>query len=429
MKPRTLLILAACTAGACAAAWFAARSDAPVSTPQRREVVGLYPSLAARATDIARITIRRAGQETILQRDDTAKEAPVWRVASKGGYEADLVRIRALVNGLAEARIIDDKTNRKDMHARLGVEDPRDANAKGVLVTLEDKAGYVIASVVLGNQSFGGNPMRFEASSPLRFVRRDAEDQAYLAEGDISAEPDPLSWIARNAFELAPERIRSVEVAATKNGVRGTLRTRKPAPESPRFEVFGIPEGRELQDEFAGGRITAALSFVTFDDVRPAGEVPYSETSDTAIFRTFDGLVVTARIAQHEGRAWVNFSFSHSDKEEDQPPQAPAAAGDAAPPSANAPIEIEEPEAKPEPTPAERDAAAKAEKDAREARERAMEKAKAEAAALQARLGGWAFVLPEYRTGQLRTTLEDLLKPAAAPTTDPNAVGPVPLGP
>ena len=66
-----------------------------------------------------------------------------------------------------------------------------------------------------------------------------------------------------------------------------------------KFRLRNVPEGREIKGERFLRYIGESLDNLTLEDVRPAGEVDYAgKAAGGAVFRTFDGLVVTAKLAR-----------------------------------------------------------------------------------------------------------------------------------
>lgn len=360
MKTRSILLLTLAAAGALALALFLtrARSGTPASQP-----AALYPDLSAAGPRVARITLRKAGADTVLER-----RGETWVVAGKGGYPADPDKVFALLRGLASARIMEPRTAKPDLYARLGVEDPEAAEATSTLVRLDDAGtpATSLAAVIVGKRDAA------PSESPRFFARRFGENQAYLVEGDLTPSHAPLDWVVKNIAEIRNERVREVIVRQPSIEPLRISRTRA---EEQTFALDGLPEGREPRDEYVLTRLAWALSFITFDDVAPAATIDTGvDGAGVTEFRGFDGLLITVRHVQKDGKDWISLVAGF-----EAPPALPPAEEEAAP----APVTAPTPELK------------------------------AEIEALNAKWGPWVFQIPDYKATVLGTKMEDLLKPVA----------------
>ena len=122
MTPRALAVLAAVGAAALAGGWYFGAATKPqqvqVDTGQL-----MFPGLAARLKDAARIEIVNKGKTTVL-----APANGVWGLADKGGYRVIDTKIRGMLTALTELRLMEPsdrfvkKTNKhqkRDEHAEV----------------------------------------------------------------------------------------------------------------------------------------------------------------------------------------------------------------------------------------------------------------------------------------------------------------------
>lgn len=111
MNSKTLLVIAGSTLALVgAAAWLTSGrsgSSVPaVAGSQER----LFPGLAERTGEVAKVVITRAGKQTVVTRDGAT-----WKVESLAGYPAKFDVLRPLVGALAEAQVTEAKTDRKSV--------------------------------------------------------------------------------------------------------------------------------------------------------------------------------------------------------------------------------------------------------------------------------------------------------------------------
>ncbi len=320
--------------------------------PAGRDEALLLPELKGQLNDVRRVVITGPGNKPIATLE---RGAELWTVAERNNYPADVGRIRKNLLALAEARIIEEKTSNPEFYERLGVQDLADEGAGGVQLTLA--AEQELASVIIGQAPAG--------SSDYSYARRAAEPVSWLITGQFDLGKTSGEWLDRSLTDISPERIASVTIS---HPGEGTLRLSRPAAttaastaaesaapdEALEFVVDGVPPGRELSYPGVATTIAAALAELQLEDVHTRdvlGATPGKPV--VARFVTTDGLVV-------ETSAWrladgTRITFLASGEGE----------------------------------------------------------AGKEAEAINARLGGWVYTLPGYKTEQFTRQLTDLLAPAA----------------
>ena len=412
MNTKNLTILAGATlilVGA--AAVISSRREADTTSIATSEKQAkLFDGLNGKLAEVSKVIVKKGTQETVL-----AREGDTWTLASKSGYPVKFDLLKPLVAGLAEASIVSAKTSKTDLYDKLEVDDPAGASAKSSLVTLQNAKGETLASLIVGKVDTSGSPSDpFSAPTgdgkQRRFVRRAGEPQSYLVETELNPQTDPLSFVDRTIIEIKNERIRSATIThpAADAAPAQTVEVSRAKQEEATYKLKDMPEGASLKDEYATSRVAQALSYVTFDDVRPASEVDWNDPKAIkGTFDCFDGTSVQFTFVEKDGKSWTKFAATYT-----APPEPPAVAAPA-PASAPAAAAPATDASKPAPAgskEAELAAAAQAIRDS----------VKKDAADLNAKLEKWAFALPDFKATQLKTKVADLLAapkaPAAAPT-------------
>jgi hypothetical protein len=330
----------------------------------------LVPGLAESLNDVERVTVTGARAETIatLVRGEAG-----WNVAEKAGYPADLAKIRQALVALSEARIVEEKTSNPEFHARLGVEAIEAEAATGIAIAIEAPTEFPV--LILGD----------EPKSASRYARRAAEQASFLIDRNPEIPSTTTQWLATEIVDVPSTSVASVTIQHTDGD---EIAISKASADETNFTVVGIPEGRELSYPTVANVIGNALRELKLDDVAPAidGAAPSTVTE----FRTFDGLIVTVTSTLDGDTPWLTFAARA------EPPAAVAPADAAAAPERGA--AADEADAAAEPAPGAAPSASAAADPV------------AAAAAINARVGGWRYRIPEYQHGQLTRRWADLLK-------------------
>src|SRR5215813_4339183 len=105
MTPRTLLILVILGIVAVGGGWYFGIAERP---PEHRNFAAgglMFPDLAPKLKDAARIEITNQGKTTIITRN-----GDVWGLADRGGYPVQASKLRGMLTALTELRLVESRT-------------------------------------------------------------------------------------------------------------------------------------------------------------------------------------------------------------------------------------------------------------------------------------------------------------------------------
>jgi len=349
MNTRTLIWLAGALAVLAALAVVGQRQTVPVTALDGNSA--FLPGLMDSLESVTTISIVGANNEPVAT---LSRGADGWTIGERGGYRADLTKVRHTLLSLAEAEILEPKTANPALHSRLGVAAVDAQDATGLAVTLSGPAAPV--TIIVGDA----------AGDYRRYARRDGEDQSYLINRDPELGATAADWLDTAIIDLPAERVREVTVTHPDGE---TLHVFKESREQMNFTVEGIPDGRSLLYDSVANVMGSVLQNLTLEDVEPATESAMAPPITE--FRTFDGLTVTVHGIKRDDTAWIGISATADPSSgADEPASAESEAGDATP--ARDPLQ--------------------------------------EAATINARLAGWRFRIPTYKYEQLTRRMADLLQ-------------------
>ena len=370
MSRRGLIALVVALVVLGALAYFGQRARAPVAAAAGAAFV---PGLQAALNDVERVTIKKAGGETVATIE---KHADGWTVAEKGGYPADVAKLRQNLRALAEAKILETKTANPAFYDKLGVLDVADAKATGLAVAIA-APGKDFGTVILGDAK----------GTKQRYARRASEPQSYLLDRDPSFPKTAAQWLDASIVDVRGNRVRQVTI---KHPDGETVAISKSNADAANFDVAGVPKGRELLYPGVANVIGNALRELNLEDVERAD----ATTPDKPVqveYRTFDGLVVRITGVKRGDEAWIAVAASVDAGEAAQA----QAAAKPAPPADAADAAAKPADAAAKPT----DAAATADP-------------AAEAQRINARVSAWRYKLATFQYDQMTRKMADLLKPA-----------------
>jgi hypothetical protein len=385
MTTRTLVGLAAALVVLALLALYGQRRDDAPSAENRV----LLPEIEAAIEDVDRVAVVGAGNEpiaTLVRRENA------WVVSEKDGYPADVVKIRQALLGLAEARVVEQKTGNPEFYDRLGVQSVEEDNATGLAITpyVGDSA---LPTVIVGDV----------AGTDSRYVRRADEAESNMVNRALDIPRDAAQWVDPSIVDIRSARVQEVTIEHPDGE---TVRVSKDNPEQTNFDVAGIPEDRELLYPGVANVMANALRELSLEDVESANGDPTEEPVRTT-FRTFDGLVVTVSGVERDEEAWIELQAAAA------PSSSEAAADSAAAEGSDAATETDAPEGS---ATSEDSGRAEGATGASESESDPV----AEAASINDRVEGWRYRIPTYQFDQMTRRMSDLLKAEeeSAPATE-----------
>ncbi|MFC0410537.1 DUF4340 domain-containing protein [Roseomonas elaeocarpi] len=271
------------------------------AAPPDPDQAGLaFPNLAPRLAAAARIEIRHGDDTLTLQRG--AGEA--WVLPAKSGYPARADRVREVLVGLTELRLVERRTANPELFARLGVEDPATPGGTAYGIRVLDAGGIPIAELITGHRR-----VRTQGDRPESiYVRRPGEDLAWLAEGRLNIDSDVQLWIDRDVANLPHDRVLAVTI---RRDDQVTEFRRSGDPDG--VLTVTAPADAGTLDPNAVEDIGRGFEFLTFTDVLPEAQLT-AEPVGEASFTLTEGLVITVRTGRKDENIWVRLGATGSDE-------------------------------------------------------------------------------------------------------------------
>jgi len=289
MQNRGLILLAAATAALVVLAVVAiATGDRGVSRAAPGERA--FPALVAKLGDVSSVGIKRNALALTFVRDGDN-----WLVAEKGNYPAAAGKVRQIVLGMADAMLVEPKTQKAEFYPRLDVGDP--GNGKSTLVTLKDKSGTTLAELIVGKRRYD----RLGTGTDGIYVRKPGDAETWLARGSLEFSDQLSSWLDRRILDIPEKRIAKA-ILTQPDGTKLVITRAKP---EDKFTVEDAPADAKFKSETTTNEPAMALETLDLDDVKPAAELPVPDKDVVvASFTTFDGLTVDVRLLDKDDMHW-----------------------------------------------------------------------------------------------------------------------------
>ena len=339
------------------------------------------PDLQAEVNGLDWLRIRGPGDRVVATLERSGDH---WQVDEANGYRADWERLRALLADLAQAEVVEAKTDNPAYYSRLGVEDVEAPDAGGLQIEFAESTG--LPAVIVGKRAEGRDG---------RYVRRADSAASALIDRNLELPAATTDWLETDIVDIPDSEVVEVDILHA-DGER--VVTRKVSADDEHFLLQDVPDGREIRSEWTVDSLANALSSLTLEAVRPQGELDWGDASQFAVV-TADGLRVEASLievattpaadpgeggdeggaaASAPGEYWIRLQAGLYQTALDSAVQEPdTAADDASAEAASGP----------------------------DAAERAR--------VINGRVDGWAYRIPKYKFDAMNKRMEDLLKAPA----------------
>ena len=305
MKPKTVAILALVALLTSVAAGLALNNQRPaLATMARGEK--LFPGLADKASGISSVVLESGGRTMTFERTGKGGGA-AWTLKESDGYAVEAAKLSGLIISLGELELRQAKTKRRDRLVVLDLDDPS-ASSDAKRLRLLDAQGGAIAGLVIGKTKYGSS----EAGRGI-YLRRDGEDQAWLAQGEITADSAPDGWLKKGIFDVDSDRVARVSVSHPDGE---TVLVGKDKPEQKNASLLNLPKGEEPREKSTADAYLRPFHEFELRDARKAANKTLAGDKTISVeMTTFDGLTVKLAFVVEGDKVWATVAAAGEKKE------------------------------------------------------------------------------------------------------------------
>lgn len=356
-ETRTLVLVAIAALVFVIAAVFALSSSTRVARPAF-EPVPFFPALAQQIGDASELMLETKDEKLRIARNENGQ----WVLPDKDNYPVRLEPLREILLGLGELLRVQPATANPEWHQELRLVAP-DQGGEATRVTLKGASGSELVSLLVGEQADLPDITGLDSW----YVRVPGDSRSWLARGTLSLRLDPAAWIVTDVLQLPAEKIRSATITPPEGSAYTVARDEEKAAN---FTLRTVPADMVARGPAAADGVARAIADLQVRDARLASDFDF-RNAPTAQYRTFDGLEITVRTLELGEDVWATIEARF----DGQP------GGDAAQSFDSSSL----------------------------------------AADINARVAGWAFLLPAHAGRQMRLPLSELVEPVPSAAPAPAA--------
>lgn len=229
----------------------------------------------------------------------------VWVLPGHGGYPARQDMVKNLLTGLGALEAYEPRTARAEWHRNLGLLAPEDLGSATRVEIFDDKKQR-LAAMLAGKIPEESVDVQGQG---MIYVRRDGEDQTWLARGRFPLAKVASDWLDTDFLTLPKDHIARVTLWA---GSEHPATISRPSPDDPNFELENLAPGEISRGAPVMNGIANAIAEASFEDVAPEASITFPEASPHVVINSYDGLVYTIVMTGSGTSIWAKVSVDVS---------------------------------------------------------------------------------------------------------------------
>jgi uncharacterized protein DUF4340 len=292
MKMKSLIIIFTITVVVAIAAYFAVKSRSDKSVAEF-DTSKLLPELESKLNLVDQIQVMTNKGKFTIKKNDVN-----WVLIEKSSYPVAIDYVRETLNGLSEFKIIEAKTKKPELFAKLNLNDPSEEGSRAVRMKItagsDSDTPDVLGDIIIGKKIYEG-PKSF-------YVRHANKDQSWQVAGDFKLRNKPEEWLVDNIIDIDQNRVKGVYFTPPIGTAYSIVRENIKETD---YDLNPIPSGKKPKSPYLVKAVAKGLDKLKLQDVAAASSISFGPQPHT-IFKLFDGLVIEIYIAKSSEKEWIN---------------------------------------------------------------------------------------------------------------------------
>jgi len=257
----------------------------------------VFPELLPRVNDATYIKIQTS-QDTLT----LTKDQDVWTVKENDNYPAAISKVRELVLGVGNLKLVEPKTKKPENYVRIGLQDVTEEGANSTQITIIAGSDKKLADLIIGNSK----QAKSDASQKSYYIRKTDEPQSWLADGNLPDKWEPKDWLDVDIIEIKRDRIQQVKVSHEDGEL---VYIHRDNPNVRDFTLDSLQPGEQVTAPYEVNNIATTFTKMTFDDVVSAANAGVGDNPVySAVLTTFDGLEITFEAFTKDDKHFATYS-------------------------------------------------------------------------------------------------------------------------
>lgn len=254
-----------------------------------------FPMLKESLPEIDSIDITQGDNRFTLNR-----EGGRWLINSHEDIPAKTAKVNKLLIGLADLKLLEPKTDKPALYPRLGL------GEEAKTLTLSSMGGTYTLHV--GKSAPGG-----------MYLRPEGEARAFIGGPMPEIASNIRDWADIQIPNIAKARVAKARITHP-DGDSITIGRDTPGET---VSLLNLKKGEAPRYDLVGDALAGAFNYLSFENIQAASKIDFADAVQTE-FECFDGLKLSLRFKQVEGKWWMTLSASQGAPHDiEQIPDAP----------------------------------------------------------------------------------------------------------
>ena len=261
-----------------------------------------YPQLKSKLASVSEVELDDSVAKLILTKDLVTN---TWVAKNKSNYPIDFNKLKSLLVGVAELKIVEAKTNNPDHFTLLSLNQVRGDEISGAIKLLAklDNGDQPVIDLLLGKRS--GAHLRDNYLDEI-YVRKNNDNQVWLVAGKLPTAFNFANLVIQPLFKLSATEIQSLSIQQPK---QERLVLYKDTKESLDYKIGGLTKSQKIKAQYLANMIPATIANLTFDDVVAASTDKTNWQGCSIIkFKTFSKLAVELKVQQQRNLVMIKIA-------------------------------------------------------------------------------------------------------------------------
>jgi hypothetical protein len=261
----------------------------------------LYPDLKSKLTMVDEIILDDSVDNLILHKNPTTNN---WTAKNRGDYPVDFSKLKDLLIGITELKIIEQKTNNPDNFTSLSLNQIRGDEVSGAIrVEAKVSGEQPFLDVLLGKRS--GVHLRSNYLDEI-YVRKNNDNQVWLVAGKLPTAFNFANLVMQPLFKIPAAEIKELSIQHPK---QPKLVLYKNKLEDKNYKIAGITNKQKVKAQYLANIMPATVANLTFEDVIPNyTDKTNWQNCSIITFKTFSNQEVELKIRQRKDLAIIKIA-------------------------------------------------------------------------------------------------------------------------
>jgi len=180
------------------------------STPRTEVIynanVTLYPDIINVLDKVSNINLQNKEKTLSFKKNNTGD----WEIINKDNFPAQMNLVNDLLLGVANLKVIEQKTKDPKLYSLLQVDDVTNENSNAIAMTLKDLNDNILVNLLVGKRE---RQTILGSKAEQLYIRKDGDPQSWLVEGNLPVSLEFKDWVNQPLLPITANDIQKIIIS------------------------------------------------------------------------------------------------------------------------------------------------------------------------------------------------------------------------